>query len=104
MRSRRWKKPAPRLRPCLRSSPAEKARPSSMPRPAFRSRPCSAPRNFSRWLETALAAAQQAVADLVELLGRRVAVAKLALLAFGFANLDLKSERLAQLRLGGARV
>src|SRR5262245_2608487 len=103
MRSRRCKKPAPRLRSCLRSSIAARARPSSMPRPAFRSRRCSAPRSSSRSLEP-LAAAQQPMTDLFELLERRVADAKFALLALAFADLDVEPERLAQLRFGGACV
>src|SRR5262245_42905453 len=104
MRSRRWKKPARKLHSCLRSSTAARVRPNSTPRPEFPSRRCSVPRNFSRWLEPTLAAAQQAVTDLLELFERRIADAKLALLAFAFADLDLKPERLAQFRLGGARV
>src|SRR5262245_13439173 len=103
MRSRPCKKPAPRLRSCLRSSIAARARPSSTPRPAFRSRRCSAPRSSSRSLKP-LAAAEQTVTDLLELFERRVADAKLAPLALALADLDLEAERLAQLRFGGARV
>src|SRR5262245_271414 len=104
MRSRRWKKPARRLRLCLRFSTGARAPPISMPRPEFRSRRCSAPRSSLWRPEPASAAAQQAVTDLLELFERRIADAKLAFLALAFADLDFEPERLPQLRLGGARV
>jgi hypothetical protein len=52
-----------------------------------------------------LTAAQQPVTDLLELFERRVTDAKLALLAFAFADdLNIEAQSLVQLRFGGPRV
>ena len=55
-------------------------------------------------LSPRLTAAEQPETDLLELVERRIADAKLTLFAFAFADLDFEAERLAQLRFGGARV
>src|SRR3990170_4664492 len=99
---------ARKLLSCCRSSTAAKAPPSSMPRPAFPSSLCSAPRSFSpppKREALVLRPPQQPVADILELIEGRVADAKLALLAFAFADdLNIEAQSLVQLRFGGPRV